>query len=193
MSFKKWLPAYLWYSGILMQALLVIMGIHSLVAAFDRRPAHTLHTQLFTKMAEQDFCNSTLKGQEFDWREPKVIQVDLKSNKAEIQKVAYTNRGSVGKTPEGYHVYRLQLEAEIKDLGTSEVIHFPPRNERLVEVDSRNRIVACHPELNAPNLSADRLQEIKSQACEKAGWSRRLLCDKGSERCYPMTLCERGS
>ena len=36
MSFKKWFPSYLWYSGILMQALLVIMGIHSLVAAFDR-------------------------------------------------------------------------------------------------------------------------------------------------------------
>jgi hypothetical protein len=193
MSFKKWFPSYLWYSGILMQALLVIMGIHSLVAAFDRRPAHTLHTRLFEKLNEQEFCNSTFAGQEFDWKEPKALHADLKSDRAEIEKFVYMNRGSVGRTADGYHVYRLELQATVKDLGTNEVIQFPPRHERLVEVDARNRIVACHPDMNARNLHLDHLQEIRSVACEKPGWKRRQLCDGGTDRCYPMTLCEKGS
>ncbi len=192
MSFKNWFPSYLWYSGILMQALLVILGIHSLVSAFDRRPAHTLHSKVFQKLNDQDFCNSTFASQEFEWREAKTFTVDLKSPKAEIEKISYTNRGSVGRTPDGYHVYRLQIEATVKDLTTGEAIRFPPRFERLVEVDSRHRIVACHPDLNAHNLSSEKLQDVRKQTCEKSGWSRRLLCDNGTERCYPMTLCESG-
>ncbi len=175
-----------------MQALLVILGIHSLVSAFDRRPAHTLHSKVFQKLNDQDFCNSTFASQEFEWREPQTFTVDLKSPKAEIEKISYTNRGSVGRTPDGYHVYRLQIEATVKDLTTGEAIRFPPRFERLVEVDSRHRIVACHPDLNAHNLSSEKLQDVRKQTCEKSGWSRRLLCDNGTERCYPMTLCESG-
>ena len=58
---------------------------------------------------------------------------------------------------------------------------------------ARNRIVACHPDMNARNLHLDHLQEIRSVACEKPGWKRRQLCDGGTDRCYPMTLCEKGS
>jgi|GEM_PF-6348755 len=176
-----------------MQALMVIMGIHSLVAAFDRRPAHTLNARIFQKLNEEDFCNSTFRGNTFNWQEPTLFQADVTSDRAQIEELKYTNKGSVGRTPEGYHVYRLALQSTIKDLGTNEVIRFPSRFERLVEVDTRNRIVACHPEMNVHNLASNNLQEFRSEKCEKPGWTRRLMCDKGSDRCYPMTLCERGS
>lgn len=176
-----------------MQALLVIMGIQSLVAAYDRRPAHTLHKRVFQNLSEPEFCNSTFVAQEFGWQEPTSFRADIKSDKAEIENLTYVNQGSIGRTPEGSHVYRLQMAAKIKDLRTNEVIQFPARFERLVEVDSRNRIVGCYPESNASRLKSDALQTMTSKACEKPGWTRRLMCDRGTERCYAMTLCERSS
>lgn len=191
MAWKKWLPAYLWYSGILMQMFLVILGIHALLSAADRRPAHSLHKRLFEQLGEQEFCNQTFRGLEFDWKESKSFKADVSSNHARIDELVYTNRGSLGRTPDGYHVYRIELKAKVRDLVTGEVIQFPARNERLVEVDPRNQIVACHPEMNARNLSVDKMQTIRTQTCEKPGWKRRALCDAGTERCYPMTLCEK--
>ncbi len=193
MGWKKWLPAYLWYSGILMQTILVILGIHALIAAADRRPAHKLHKEIFERLSEQDFCNRTLSGLSFNWKDFTEFKADVASSKAQIEKLEYTNRGSVGRTNEGSHVYRLVMRATVKDLRTGELIQFPPRYERLVEVDSRDRIVGCTLEENKNTLKSDKLQNIRTQACERPGWERRELCDEGTERCYPMTLCEQGS
>lgn len=193
MSFKKWLPSYLWFSGVLFQALFVTFAIHSLLAAWPSRPAHIFHDQIFQKLSELEFCNSSLSDSDFRWEGAKEFQVQLSAKNAEIVSLRYRNRGSVGRTSQGDHVYRVQFEASIKDLSDGAVVRFPPGHEGLLQVNRNNRVVSCYSQENAANLQVDKLHQVRRQPCEKPGWSRRWLCDQDSERCYPMSLCSRGS
>lgn len=195
MTLKSALPGYLWYSGILVQLAIVLMGLQTLAGLLELRPTHRLAAKLSEKLEADKYCATLFRGQVFAWLDPQPFTVDdVAVRGAELVRLAYRNEGSTGTSPEGYHLYRVSFEAEIRDTGSRETIAFPPLAELIFEVNKDDRIVDCRHEPLAASAGAPvaptAAQDVRYQACEKSGWSRRYLCDRGTERCYPVSQCE---
>jgi hypothetical protein len=190
-KFKKWLPAYLWYSGMLMQCVLVLIGLQSFMATIQWRPTHALERDLNAHLSDTEECTQKFVGEEFAWLNPRIVDMQMRTRSAELVQLQYRNAGSVEITPAGHHIYRVWFEPSVKDLKSGEVVRFPPRVEQYFEVDLAGRIVRCvagHADTYVP---APNLQENVTKACEEKGWARRMACDRGTDRCYPLAQCER--
>lgn len=173
-----------------MQAMLVILGIYSLVSAMDRRPAHTLYRDIARQLSESDYCSTIFQGQSFEWLEPQDVRSVITSKRAEVERLTYQNEGTIGRI-EGHHIYRVGFSARIRDNSSGEIVEFPAKSEQLFEVDENNRIVRCLPFGMERHLASEDLHDYKNQPCEQKGWSRRMMCDRDSERCYPLSMCEK--
>ncbi len=187
---KRWLPAYLWFSGILMMCVVVLIGLQSLMTMVSWRPTHTLERKLAKELSNTLSCTEKFSGQQFSWLNPRIVDLQMRSRGAELVQLEYRNSGSLELLANGHHVYRVWFEPSVKDLKSGEVVRFPPRIEQYFEVDHSGTIVACVAR-GGQIVPASNLQETVTKACEEKGWSRRMVCDKGTERCYPLAQCEK--
>ncbi len=190
-KFKNWLPAYLWYSGMLMQCVIVLIGLQSLMASIQWRPTHALERKLSTELAKIDECTQMFNGQDFSWLNPRTVDMQMRTRVAELVHLQYRNAGSLEINPAGHHIYRVWFEPSVKDLKSGEVVKFPPRSEQFFEVDLNGKIVRCVSGHQDQFVPAPNLQESVTKACEEKGWTRRMTCDRGTDRCYPLAQCER--
>lgn len=190
---KGWGPAYLWYSGILFQCLIVLFGLQALLGRMIVRPTHVAERDLNAFLSDDKNCTDLFAGQEFSWLSP--ARVDLKpdffNRSAELDRLIYRNAGSYALDENGNHVYRVYFEADIKDKKTGEIVRFPPHVEQYFEVARNGKINRCNSTYKSQVTPAANLQESVTRPCDEKGWSRRLLCDRGTERCYPLAQCER--
>ncbi len=191
----KWneaLTGYFWYSGIVVQFAVVLIGLQTFSGLFERRPTHRLARAISEKLTDTKNCTFQFRGTPFSWLDPQSFTTEeVSASGAELIKLTYRNLGSMGITPEGYHLYRVVFEASIKDTSTGEIVVFPPLAEQLMQVNSDSRVVTCSPEIsNGTRSDSTQVQEVSMKPCETPGWSRRFLCDRGTNRCYPMAQCE---
>jgi hypothetical protein len=163
-----------------------------LFAQIDRRPTHKAERNLAAFLTDTRSCTELFAGQEFAWLNPAAVSLVPNWRGAELVQLIYRNAGSLDMTSTHHHIYRVWFEADIKDKKTGEIVRFPPRVEQFFEVDLNGKIVACVERHRGQHIPAPNLQETVSKACEEKGWTRRMLCDRGTERCYPLAQCERG-
>jgi len=187
----RWLPAYLWYSGVLLQCLLVLLGLQGLFGLIERRPAHALEREVAKQLADEAQCTLILAGQQFSWLQPQRIAFSKITTRASLTNLVYRNGGTQAITARGNHIYRVWFETEIKELNGGSLIRFPSRGEQHLEVDGKNRIVRCVDGPSSRFSEATNLQVKVHKECEKKGWQRPLLCDRGTDRCYPMGQCSQ--
>lgn len=188
-NFKDGIPGYLWFCGILVQLILVFTGLQTILSWIEIRPTHRLAHALAEKLKDPTYCTTLFRGQEFAWQEERSFTTeDVSALGAELVKLTYRNQGSTGLSAEGYHIYRVAFEAEIRDTRTREVISFPPIAEMRVEVNRDDRVTDC--QVDKLDGATSPQQDVRFKTCEREGWARRFLCDKGTERCYPMAQCE---
>lgn len=193
MLLKRWGPAYLWYSGILFQCLIVLFGLQALLGRMIVRPTHVAERDLNAFLSDDKNCTDLFAGQEFSWLNPARVEFVARDWRgAELDQLIYRNAGSYALTENGSHVYRIYFEADIKDKKSGEIVRFPPRVEQYFEVAHNGKINRCISTYKAQTAPAANLQESVTRACDEKGWSRRLVCDRGTERCYPLAQCERG-
>lgn len=190
-NIKKWGPAYLWYSGVLLQCVIVLIGLQALFKLWDRRPTYSLERKLGQQLSDVTECSALLSGQDFAWLKPIPVPLELKNRRAELIRLAYRNSGSIDLSPSANHIYHVWFEIDVKDLESGETTHFPSRFDQYLEVSRGGKIIKCVAGLKDRHMAAPNLQEVRPQACEKRGWTRRMLCDRGTERCYPLAQCER--
>ena len=194
---RKWLPSYLWFSGILFQSLAILMALQTFVGRMDwRHPAHKLEATIHEKLSNAEYCSNLFRGHQFSWEMPKQVEADFKQPGAELTRLIYRNAGSLGMNASGHHIYSVPFQAWIRDEASGREIRFPVQTEQYFEVDMNNRIVGCLS-LDGSRAPASALaliphvKRVENRACERAGWSREMVCDQGTERCYPVAQCAR--
>ena len=168
-----------------------MFGVHTLAGLVEWRSTHALAKDLRKNLNEEAVCARLFVGQNFSWLEAQPFSIDLTSSGAEFASLTYVNKGSVGQGAKGNHLYRVAFEAAVRDKDSQEVVRFPSFYNHLFEVDGHNVIVSCHPDDLLRFSTSTPAQEVTYKPCETEGWQRRMLCDRGTDRCYPVSQCER--
>jgi hypothetical protein len=179
----------LWFSGFLFQFMAVMFGIHLLSGLVEWRPANALVNSLRSHMRDADRCTRIFRDQRFTWDRAQGFTPPVKSRGAEFARLVYMNRGIAGEGTNGSLLYRISFEAEVKNLNNGLIKPFAPFGELFFEVSPDSRILGCLMEVPI-DTSTEGLQTMVRKPCEEKGWIRRMLCDKGSDRCEPLSQCE---